>query len=308
MNDKSPSEIMSFDRSFEVGPGELVTLSRLVRRMLANNPGPMTFKGTCTYVVGHGQVAVIDPGPNDPTHVSRLLAALANETITHILVTHTHRDHSPAAQLLKEATGASIIGCASYKPARDLVINEANRADAANDLTYVPDAIMQDGDCLEGDGFSLTAIATPGHTMNHLCFALPQEQTLFSGDHVMAWSTSIVAPPDGSMRHYMDSLDKLRRREDALFWPGHGGPVKEPQRFLRALVHHRHQREAAILARLSDGHTSIETIVLKIYDGLDPALRGAAALSVLAHLEDLVARGSVKTEGTLTLESPYRLS
>ncbi|HYP58175.1 MAG TPA: MBL fold metallo-hydrolase, partial [Beijerinckia sp.] len=233
--------------------------------------------------------------------------ALRNETITHILVTHTHRDHSPGSRALKAATGAKIIGCAPHVSARDPGAGDTLRLDAANDLDYAPDAIMQDGDTLEGKGFTLTAVATPGHTMNHLSFALAQEDALFSGDHVMAWSTSVVAPPDGTMRHYMASLEKLRQREDRIYWPGHGGPVKEPRRFLRALAHHRRAREKSILSRIQSGDATIETIVANVYEGLDPALRGAAGLSVFAHLEDLVERGLVKTDEPLSLKATYRI-
>ena len=307
MNEKTKAEDIPFNRAFEGAPGELVRLSPLVRRMVAGNPGPMTFTGTCSYVVGSGEVCVIDPGPDAQGHIAALLSALRNETITHILVTHTHRDHSPGSRALKAATGAKIIGCAPHVSARDPGAGDTLRLDAANDLDYAPDAIMQDGDTLEGKGFTLTAVATPGHTMNHLSFALAQEDALFSGDHVMAWSTSVVAPPDGTMRHYMASLEKLRQREDRIYWPGHGGPVKEPRRFLRALAHHRRAREKSILSRIQSGDATIETIVANVYEGLDPALRGAAGLSVFAHLEDLVERGLVKTDEPLSLKATYRI-
>jgi glyoxylase-like metal-dependent hydrolase (beta-lactamase superfamily II) len=302
--DDPSSEELVFNRTIEGGPGELVKLSPLVRRMVAGNKSPMTFTGTCTYVVGTGKVAIIDPGPDLPEHTAALLDALGGETIETIFITHTHRDHSPGAVALKAATSAKIIGCPPYTPpARD---GEAMpRLDAAHDLDYAPDHILSDGDVVEGAGFSLVAIETPGHTKNHLTFALPQEATLFSGDHVMAWSTSVIVPPDGGLRDYMASLDKLRARDDRLYWPGHGGPVVEPQRYVRALALHRRQREQAILSRVGAGDRQIADIVTNVYQGLDPALRGAARLSVLAHLEDLVARGQVRSDGPPSLTANF---
>ncbi len=302
----TPDDI-PYRRDFGVRPSELMRLSPLVRRILANNPGPFTFTGTCTYVVGQGRVAVIDPGPDDPAHIAALLAALQGETIVAALVTHTHRDHSPGARLLQQVTGAEIIGCGPYVPARDLVLGEINALDAANDLAHVPDRLLRDGEIFQGEGFTLACVETPGHTMNHLAFALPEEKALFSGDHVMAWSTTIVAPPDGAMHPYMDSLDRLLARDDEVYWPGHGGAVEEPQRFVRALIHHRHAREKAIIERLAAGDTKIEAIVVNVYKDLDPRLRGAAALSVFAHMEDLIARERVTPDGPTTLTASYRL-
>jgi len=306
LNAKPQPEEISFNRSFEGRPGELVRLSPLVRRMVAGNAGPMTFTGTCTYVVGNGQAAIIDPGPEEPNHIAALLDALRGETINAILVTHTHRDHSPGARALKAATGAKILGCAPQRLARDRLQGEIGRLDAANDLDHAPDAVMSEGDAIGTAEFTLACVETPGHTMNHQAFALLQEEALFSGDHVMAWSTSVVTPPDGAMRHYMASLEKLRAREDKIYWPGHGGPVTEPQRYARGLAQHRRVREASILSRIAAGDMTIETIVAHVYEGLDPALRMAAALSVFAHLEDLVERGLVKVEGPATLGAAYR--
>lgn len=287
------SDEIEFDRSATTPPGEVARLSPLVRRVIAGNGGPMTFTGTCSYIVGQGRVAIIDPGPDDPAHVARLLAAVAGETVSHIVVTHTHRDHSPAVPALKAATGAVVVGCGPHRAARELAEGEINRLDAAADRDYAPDDEMRTGDTITGPGWSLSAVATPGHTANHLAFTLAEEASLFSGDHVMAWSTSIVAPPDGSMAAYMASIETLRGMEHGLYWPGHGGPVTEPQRFLRGLVQHRRQREAAILSRLRAGDERIAQMVPPIYQGLAPALHGAAALSVLAQLEDLVMRGIV---------------
>ena len=303
------SDEIAFDRSATAPPGELARLSPLVRRVIAGNGGPMTFTGTCSYIVGQGRVAIIDPGPDDAAHVDKLLAAVSGETVSHIVVTHTHRDHSPAVPALKAATGAIVVGCGPHRASRELAQGEINRLDAAADRDYAPDAEMAQGDTITGPGWSLAAVATPGHTANHLAFTLAEEATLFSGDHVMAWSTSIVAPPDGSMAAYMASIETLRGMDHALYRPGHGGPVTEPQRFLRGLVQHRRQREAAILGRLRAGDERIAAMVPPIYQGLPPALHGAAALSVLAQLEDLVARGLVGCDEPLPgLDSRYRLA
>ncbi len=294
---------LAFNRSFAGAPGELVRLSPLVRRMVAPNPSPMTFTGTCTYVVGSGEVAIIDPGPGDEAHITALLEALRGESIAAIFATHTHKDHSVAARALKRATGAPIYGCAPYAPGEHE--GAAVRLDAAHDMAYTPDQILHEGDAFEAQNFALVCVATPGHTGNHLAFSLPQEKALFSGDHVMAWSTSVIAPPDGAMGDYMASLEKLRLRDDRIYWPGHGGPVTEPQRFVRALAHHRRQRERAILSRLKEGDETIETIVAHVYEGLAPALRFPAGLSVLAHLQDLARRGLVAADGPLTLSARY---
>jgi glyoxylase-like metal-dependent hydrolase (beta-lactamase superfamily II) len=269
-------------------PDKLVRLSPLVRRITADNPGPMTFTGTCTYVVGAGDVAVIDPGPDSPPHLAALLGALKGEKVRHIVVTHTHRDHSAGAGALKAATGAEIVGCAPYIAAED---GGSSSFEAAHDPTYRPDRILAEGDEIAGPGYVLKAVATPGHTGNHLAFALSDERALFSGDHVMAWATSVVIPPDGKMGDYMASLEKLLARDDVQYWPGHGGGLAEPQRMVRALLHHRRLREAAILAALERGPADIPTLVAALYQGLDPRLRTAAGLSVLAHLRDLRERG-----------------
>lgn len=300
------AESPRFDLDFAAPPGVCAALSPLVRRVVADNPGPVTFTGTCSYVVGRGRVAVIDPGPDSPAHVAALLDAVRGETVTHVVVSHTHKDHSPAAAAVAAATGARIVGCLPHRAARPLAEGEVNVLEASADLAYRPDEAMREGDAVEGPGWRLVAVETPGHMANHLAFALPQERALFSADHVMAWATSFVGPPDGSMSDYMASLDKLRGREEALYWPGHGGPVTEPQRFVRALHHHRRQREASILQRLSQGDRTIGEIVPAIYQGLAPGLVGAAGLSVFAHLEDLVARGLVASDGPPTLTGEYR--
>lgn len=303
---------MADDLTFDIRPpaqaGECVRVSPLVRRVVADNPGPITFTGTCSYIVGRGRVAIIDPGPDQPAHVAALLDAVRNETVTHILVTHTHKDHSPAARAIKDATGALLVGCSPHRSARPLFEGEVNMLETSSDRDYAPDRELAEGDVISGPGWSLSALATPGHMANHLAFALPEEKALFSGDHVMAWSTTVVAPPDGSMSDFMASLDKLKGREEAVYWPGHGGPVQDPRRFVRALIHHRRQREVSILNRLAAGDRTIPAIVAAIYQGLKPALVGAAGLSVFAHLEDLVAKGQVTTEGMPSLDSEYRLA
>lgn len=303
---------MADDLTFDVSPpaaaGECMRVSPLVRRIVAQNPSPFTFTGTCSYIVGAGQVAIIDPGPDLPEHIDALLHAVRGETVTHILVTHTHKDHSPAARAIKAATGALLVGCGPHRSARPLLAGEVNRMEASSDLDYAPDRELAEGDLVEGRGWTLAALTTPGHMANHLAFSLVEEKALFSGDHVMAWSTSVVAPPDGSMSDFMASLDKLRGRDETVYWPGHGGPVRDPQRFVRALAHHRRQRETSILNRLAAGDRTIPEVVSAIYQGLKPALLGAAGLSVFAHLEDLVARGLVVTEGIPSLDSEYRLA
>ena len=301
------------ERSLTLDPsmpmsGRLETVAPLIRRRIAPNGGPFTASGTCTYVVGKGRIAILDPGPDDPTHIDALLADLPGEQVDAIVVTHTHRDHSPGARLLAARTGAPIVGCGPHRAARALAEGEVPLLDASADRAHAPKRVMAEGDALSGPGWTLVAVETPGHTMNHLAFALPEAQALFSGDHVMAWSTTIVAPPDGAMQAYMASLDKLRRRDERIYWPGHGGPVREPARFLRGLACHRRQREAAIRARLAGGDTGIGEIVAAIYQGLDSRLQGAAALSVYAHLEDLVGRGLVTTEGPPRLDSVYVLA
>jgi glyoxylase-like metal-dependent hydrolase (beta-lactamase superfamily II) len=272
--------------------------------VVAPNPGPFTFKGTCSYIVGRGDVAIVDPGPADPRHIDALLQAIAGERLRYVLVTHTHRDHSPAARLLKEATGAIVAGCAPYAPPPDIGVVGPG-LDASHDAAYAPDASLRDGDRLEVGDATIEALETPGHTANPLCFALSEERALFTGDHIMAWSTTVIAPPDGSMHDYMESIERLRRRDDDIYWPGHGEPVRDPRRYLRALVHHRRAREAAILKRLDAGDQKIADMVARIYDAVDKRLHGAAAMTVLAHLEDLVARGVVESEGPPTLSARY---
>ncbi|MFN3592325.1 MAG: MBL fold metallo-hydrolase [Thermaurantiacus sp.] len=267
-------------------------LSPLVRRVLARNPSPFTFTGTGTYIVGQATVAVIDPGPDDPKHLSALKAAVAGERVSHILVTHTHLDHSPAAVPLAAATGAPVVGCTQL-----VLSDDGPRADAGFDPGYAPDRVLTDGESVSGGGWTLTAVHTPGHTSNHLCFSLEEEKALFTGDHVMGWSTTVVAPPDGDMAAYMASLEKLLRRDDRVYYPTHGAPVAEPQRWTRHLIAHRRQREAQILALLAGGPQEIPKMVERMYQGVDRRLWPAAGRSVLAHLIDLSARARVQSIG-----------
>ena len=283
-------------------PHALTRLSPLVRRLVAPNASAFTFNGTCTYIVGNSAVAVVDPGPADEGHLAAILAAVEGERIETILITHTHRDHSTLANRLREASGARVVGAEPFAPNGD----GTGGLDSSHDRDYSPDAVLGDGERFHGSGFTIEAVATPGHCANHLAFALVDERALFSGDHVMAWSTSVVAPPDGSMGDYMASLDKVRARNERIYWPGHGGPVVEPQRYVRAIAHHRRQREASILAALAGGADTVPDLVAKVYVGLDPALARAAGLSTLAHLEDLRERGQVVAAAPVAGETRFR--
>jgi glyoxylase-like metal-dependent hydrolase (beta-lactamase superfamily II) len=302
------SEDIPFDKSLALAPDTAEEVVPGVRRVMANNPGPFTFKGTISYIVGKGNVAIIDPGPDDPAHIGALLEAVRNETVTHIFVTHTHRDHSPAVPAIKAATGATVYAEGPHRAARPLHIGEHNPLDASADRDFVPDVALKDGTIVEGDGWRIEAITTPGHTANHMCYALKDTNILFAGDHVMAWATSIVAPPDGAMSDYMASLNKLAKRSETIYLPGHGPAITDAPRFVSYYILHRKAREASILHRLGKGETDIPTIVRAIYIGIDPRLTGAAGLSVLAHLEDLVARGMVETDGQPAVDGVYRLA
>ncbi|BAV64513.1 MBL fold metallo-hydrolase [Sphingobium cloacae] len=267
--------------------GIRMTLSARVGRILAPNPSPFTYTGTQTYVVGQSDVAVIDPGPDEPAHVAAVVAALEGRPVRAILCTHTHRDHSPAAAPLSQIVGAPIVGCAPLA-----MEDDGPRADAAFDASYRPDRILSDGDRVAGEGWTLEAVATPGHTSNHLCFALLEEKALFTGDHVMGWSTSVISPPDGDMTDYMRSMQRLLDRDDAVYYPAHGDPVENPQRLVRGMMGHRKQREGQILRFLErNGVSPIPAMVAEMYKGVDSRLHGAAGRSVLAHLIDLDQRG-----------------
>ena len=270
--------------------GKIDELEPGIARVLAHNPSAFTYYGTQTYLIGTREIAIIDPGPNLPEHLDALCEAIEDRPLTAIMCTHTHRDHSPAARPLAERTGAPIIGCAPL--ALETV---GPRADAAFDGDYTPDRVLQDGDTLAVSGNSVTAVATPGHTSNHLCFAY--EGALLTGDHVMGWSTTVVVPPDGDMADYMQSLDKLRQREDRIYYPAHGPPVTNPQQYVRSLIGHRLQREKQILKLIGEHPRDIRGIVANAYPGLDPRLVTAAGGSVYAHLLDLQKRGFVSQKG-----------
>lgn len=280
-------------------------LEPLVRRVLAPNPSPYTFTGTQTYIVGAGsEVAVIDPGPNDTGvaghadtngagHVEAILKAVGDARIVAIVCTHTHRDHSPASRPLQAATGAPIIGCAPLA-----LEDDGPRADSSFDTGYAPDRVLADAERIYGDGWTLEAVATPGHTSNHLCYSVVESGALFTGDHVMAWSTSVVSPPDGDMAAYMASLQKLYDREDRVLYPAHGPQIDNPRQLVRGMLGHRRQRERQILRLLEEGaRHAIPDFVGAMYKGLDPRLHGAAGRSVLAHLIDLERQGRVAVEG-----------
>ncbi len=269
----------------------------LVRRVLAPNPSPYTYTGTQTYVVGEAEgpdCAVIDPGPNDPAHIDAIMAAIAGRTVIAIMCTHTHRDHSPAAAPLTKLTGAPIVGCAP------LVLNsDLPRADESFDATYAPDRVLEDGEAMRGTGWTLTAVSTPGHTSNHLCFALEESGALFTGDHVMGWSTSVVIPPDGDMGDYMASLEKLLAREDVRYHSAHGAAIEKPRQLVRGMIGHRRQREHQILRLMGEQARAVSAFIPAMYKGLDPRLIPAAEMSVTAHLIDLEKRGAAMRDGDI---------
>lgn len=265
----------------------------LIRRVLATNPSAFSFTGTQSYVVGRAdEVAVIDPGPLDDAHIDALLAAIGKANVAAICCTHTHHDHSPAAAPLAARTGAPIIGCSPLN-----ILDDGPRADAGFDPSYKPDRVLQDGESISGPDWTLTALATPGHTSNHLCFALEETGALFTGDHVMGWSTTVVSPPDGDMTAYMASLQKLHDRDDRIYYPAHGPAVERPRQLVRGMIGHRRQRENQILALLDEGPQAIEAMVPRMYKAVDRQLWPAAGRSVQAHLLDLERRGRAARSG-----------
>ena len=288
------------DIQFEYGRSDQV--SPLIRRVIANNPGPFTFTGTGTYIIGRGEVAVIDPGPDMPEHLEAILAAVAGETVKAIVITHHHIDHSPLAAPLKAATGASIYGCALTAP------DAGDSGEAGGDGTFHPDIdVCGGGARIAGPGWTLEAIATPGHTSNHICYALLEENAVFTGDHIMGWSTTVITPPDGDMTDYMESLDRIRARGFSTMWPTHGPPVREVGPFIDAYAAHRLDRERQILEQLEEGETKIPIMVPKMYVGVDPRLYPAAAHSVLAHMIELVKAGRVEVAGPPRVDSEFHL-
>lgn len=291
--------MIPFVKAMDFAYGRTDQVSPLIRRVVANNPGPFTFLGTGTYIVGHGDVAVIDPGPDDPAHLDAILAAVEGERVGAILTTHTHIDHSPLARPLQQRVGGVLYG--RSEPGRSSGFEEANEAD------FHPDVEIADGARVSGPGWTLEAIATPGHASNHVCYALLEENALFSGDHVMGWSTTVVSPPDGDMTDYYASLERVRARAFATLWPTHGPPVTEVAPFLDAYRAHRLDRERQIKAQLAAGHQRIKAMVPVMYAAVDPRLHPAAAHSVLAHLQHLVRAGEVAADGAPGMDSDYRL-
>ena len=286
----------------EYGPAEDVAPG--LRRVTARNPGPFTFRGTGTYIVGHGKVAVIDPGPDMDDHVAALLAALEGEVVSHILITHTHNDHAPASRALAKATGAPVLGHGPHgsgKLEQGIVVEEGG------DRDFIPDRQIRHGDVIEGDGWTLEAVHTPGHTSNHLCFAWHETEALFSGDHVMGWSTSVISPPDGDMGEYMRSLDLLRKRDDMRYWPTHGAAIEDPGGFIDAFIAHRHEREDQILACVADGRHTIEDMLPVVYQGVAPAVMGAAARSLLATVIHLCETGRLSSEGLVSISARFHV-
>jgi glyoxylase-like metal-dependent hydrolase (beta-lactamase superfamily II) len=284
-----------FDRNFDIVPGRVYELSPLLRRVTCGNPSLFTFKGTNTYIVGRGKVAIVDPGPADPAQTQAILEAVKGETVTHIIVTHTHNDHSPGVPALKSALHAPTWGFGPH----GIGVTRAwpFASPEGGDTRFIPDERVADGQRIAGEGWTLEALHTPGHISNHLCFALAEENSLLSGDHVMGWSTSVVSPPDGDMAQYMASLEKLIDRPETVYWPGHGGPVRDPQPFVRAFIAHRNEREAQIAACLADGPRTIPEMVKVMYADVNPALHPAAARSTLAHLIRMVDDGRIQADG-----------
>jgi glyoxylase-like metal-dependent hydrolase (beta-lactamase superfamily II) len=295
--------MIPFVRQMAFEYGRVDRVSPRIRRVIADNPGPFTFHGTGTYIVGSGEVAVIDPGPMIPEHLDALKAAIAGETVSAILITHDHADHAPLAAALAKETGAPILGGAPH-PDRQA---PPPGVEEGLDRAYRPGRVLANGERIHGPGWTLRAMATPGHTSNHICYALEEEQALFTGDHVMGWSTTVITPPDGDMTDYYASLGKTIAGGFKTLWPTHGPPVTEPEPFLKAYLNHRLRREGAILAALARGAMSVADLVDRVYVGLDPRLRNAAASSVLAHLLHLVKTGQVVSEGKPGLKSAFAL-
>jgi len=295
--------MIPYVREIDIDYGRCDVVSPLIRRVTAHNPGPFTFMGTGTYIVGHGQVAVIDPGPDMPEHLEAILAAIPGETVSHILITHHHLDHSPLARPLSAATGARVWGRAVATP----VVEDEVKLEAGYDV-FVPDIPVAGGEVFEGPGWTLEAIHTPGHTSNHICYALREENAVFSGDHIMGWSTTVITPPDGDMGDYLRSLARIQDRGFDTVWPTHGPPVTDVAPFIDAYIAHRKDRERQILERLAAGETRIRVMVPTIYAGVDSRLHAPAAHSVLAQMIELVKSGRVISDGPPKLESDYRLA
>jgi glyoxylase-like metal-dependent hydrolase (beta-lactamase superfamily II) len=304
--DATMAEELPFRKEIHFDYGVPSELAPGVRRIVANNPGPFTYKGTNTYLVGSGhELALIDPGPEDDAHLEAIMQAAGDARITHVLITHTHRDHTDGLARVLAATGAKTCGFGRTARERGTKRTSPSGGEFV-DQDFVPDITMRDNDRLDVAGVALTALHTPGHAPDHLCFALEDTGILFSGDHVMAWNTSVVAPPEGKMGDYIRALERLLDRTDEVYFPGHGGRLPQPQRVVKAYVLHRRMREQAILECIRQGHATIAEIVPIVYRGLDPRLLNAASLSIAAHVEHLAERGLVISEGPTT--APVRLS
>jgi glyoxylase-like metal-dependent hydrolase (beta-lactamase superfamily II) len=293
-----------FVRDIAFDYGKVEQVSPLVRRVIANNPGPFTFTGTGVYIIGHGDVCVIDPGPDLAEHFDALKTILAGETISHVLVTHSHMDHSPLAHPLARWAGCSVLASGTISKPGDSEV----RMEAGDDARFVPDAALSDGTLIEGNGWTIEAIATPGHTSGHVCYALLEENCLFSGDHIMGWSTTVISPPDGDMDDYLTSLKKIATRNFTTIWPTHGPPITEPKPFVDAYIAHRLDREAQILAQLQAGQTKIKEFVPIMYANVDARLWPAACHSVMAHMARLVKHGSVTMSDGHGIEATYHVA
>lgn len=294
-----------FRREVEFEYGAVSELSPLIRRVIAHNPSPFTLHGTGTYILGKGNVAVVDPGPADPNHIRAIVDAVRGERITHVLVTHCHTDHSPGCRLLREFTDAPTH---AFGPHGSGVDEEGVQIEEAADNDFAPDQRVRHGEVIQGDGWSVECVYTPGHTSNHMCYALREEKTLFSGDHVMAWSTSVISPPDGDMRRYLASLELLLDRDDARYWPTHGPSVDDTKGHVRAFIAHRREREQQILACIESGTYEIKKMVPQMYADLPEFMYGAAARSVLASIIYLAQREELVVEGELGLKGIYRIA
>ena len=299
-----PAQI-PYRRKMEFEYGNVAQLSPNIRRVLANNPSPFTFHGTGTYVLGRGNVAVIDPGPALQEHVDAILAATQGETISHVLITHTHNDHSPAWQLLKAHCPAKTY---AYGPHGAGKLEQGIAVEEGGDFQFQPDIRVKDGDVIQGDGWSVECVYTPGHTSNHMCFQLREEKCLFTGDHVMGWSTSIISPPDGDMKQYMASLEKLLQRDDVRYWPTHGPCIDDTRGLVNAFIEHRHDREQQIIDSLKNGIHQIRAMVPGMYADLPEFMYPAAARSVFAAVAYLVEIGRVQCDGELSIDARYRLA
>jgi len=298
--------MIPYVREIDIEYGRCDQVSPLIRRVTANNPGPFTFKGTGTYIVGQGEVAVIDPGPDDPTHLEAILDAVQGERVTHILITHHHSDHSPLAGPLKARTGAPIYGCAVAGHEEE--DTGEVKMEAGHDHAFKPDISLCGGGVVLGRGWTMDAIPTPGHTSNHICYGFREEHACFTGDHIMGWSTTVITPPDGDMTDYLNSLDDIRARKFDVLWPTHGPPIRDVDAFIAAYIQHRQERVDQILDALKAGPARINELVPRLYVDVDSRLHPAAARSMLAAMIHLVRRGQLKTDGAPGPDSAYRLA